>query len=81
MRFVDSGMVPEVENSTLLDANKLDVYERSARVIAPTLATLLETSPARPGHPVDEEARARALEYLEARIAPMTRGWPNSCRP
>ena len=67
VRFVDSGMVPEMENSTLLDANKLDVYERSARVIAPTLATLLETSPARLRHPVDEEARARALEYLRSR--------------
>jgi hypothetical protein len=45
VRFVDSGMVPEMENSTLLDANKLDVYERSARVIAPTLATLSTQRP------------------------------------
>ena len=66
VRFVDSGMVPEIDGPSLLDANKLDVYERSARVIAPVLAALLENSPARLRHPVDEEARTRALDYLRA---------------
>jgi len=66
--FQDSGLVPERDDgSTLLDSDKPQAYTRDALTIAPTLAAVLEESPARLRHPVDEEARSRAVEHVRSR--------------
>ncbi len=68
-RYVDSAMEPEnPQRVGLLEDDFVAVYARSAQAVAPALAGLLEASPARLPHPVDEAARHTAVAYLRRHL-------------
>lgn len=65
--YVDSALVTvQPSMRRLLDADFIEVYRRCGAAIAPVLTELLDDSPARLRHPVNEEARWKAVAYLHA---------------
>lgn len=69
--YADSAMVAGPGSTRgLLDADFISIYRQCAAAIAPALAELLDDSPARLRHPVDEEARWKAVAYLHAHAEP-----------
>ncbi len=68
IRFVDSAWIPVAPARNLVDADKPSLYDRSATALAPALAGLLDESPDRVRHPVDEESREKAVAFLRSRL-------------
>lgn len=64
--YVDSGMIVTGDGG-LFDADKADLYSRSALAITPTLAELLGHSHGQARQPVDEVGRAAAVRHLHSR--------------
>lgn len=63
--YVDSAMIPSPhDRHGVLDIDNAELYDRSARRIAPLLAGMLDRLPDRVREPVDDAARGAAIARL-----------------
>lgn len=69
VRYVDSAMLAAPgEPANLIEVDKPRLYERAAAAIAPTLASLLESSHDRTPVPIEEDLRDRAVSFMRSRL-------------